>query len=113
MENNTVFDSLDFLSDVLKDFCQKHSVDLRSADDILHAETKDKNGFNPLSKYQQAWLKQFVEIWKLMIDSMDKERVLEELKKLKSQYHSPSEEVLDAEYKIVRDAEIDSSGDRD
>jgi hypothetical protein len=76
MENNTVFDSLDFLSDVLKDFCQKHSVDLRSADDILHAETKDKNGFNPLSKYQQAWLKQFVEIWKLMIDSMDKERVL-------------------------------------
>ena len=50
MENNTVFDSLDFLSDVLKDFCQKHSVDLRSADDILHVETKDKNGFNPLAK---------------------------------------------------------------
>jgi hypothetical protein len=66
MENNKVFDGLDFLSDVLKDFCQKHSIDLRSADDILHAETKDKNGFNPLSKYQQAWLKQFVEIWKLM-----------------------------------------------
>ena len=59
------------------------------------------------------YVNQSVSLHHSSIDSMDKERVLEELKKLKSQYHSPSEEVLDAEYKIVRDAKIDSSGDRD
>ena len=50
--------TLDTLSDVLEDFCNKHQIELHSADDILYGDFDNK-----LSTYQKDWLTNYIEIW--------------------------------------------------
>ena len=46
---------LNFLSDVLYDYCKLNSLELQSADDILYTER--------ITEDQRLWLKSYIELW--------------------------------------------------
>ena len=48
---------LDFLSEVLQDFCQLHNLECMSADDILYGDD------NKLTLYEREWLSNYISIW--------------------------------------------------
>ena len=48
---------LDFLSDVLQDFCTLHNVEFLSADDLLYYPS------NQLTDYQRDWLEAYCSTW--------------------------------------------------
>jgi len=52
---------LDFLSEVLEDFCYLHKIEFMSADDILYGSYRDK-----LTSYQISWLEQYIETWDII-----------------------------------------------
>ena len=54
---------LDFLSDVLEDFCFKNSLPLMSADDLLYAHVYAE--IDALTQYQQNWLSNYIQVWDL------------------------------------------------
>ena len=49
--------NLDFLSNVLEDFCTKYNLEFISADDLLYAN--DSN----LTDYQRDWLRNYITVW--------------------------------------------------
>ena len=51
---------LDFLSDVLEEFCSKHNLPFMSADDLLYAHMYAEVN---LSIAQQTWVETFISIW--------------------------------------------------
>ena len=56
-------DKLDFLSDVLEDFCSKNDLPLMSADDILQSPAwSDIN----LTQPQKNWLTNYIEVWDII-----------------------------------------------
>ena len=48
---------LDFLSDVLQDFCTLHNLEFLSADDLLYDPS------NQLTDYQRDWLEAYCSTW--------------------------------------------------
>ena len=54
---SVITNQLDFLSEVLEDFCTKYNLELMSADDILYTDN------NSLSEYQREWLLNYISIW--------------------------------------------------
>ncbi len=48
---------LDFLSEVLQDFCELHNLEFMSADDILYTDD------NKLTLYEREWLSNYISIW--------------------------------------------------
>ena len=48
---------LDFLSEVLQDFCQLHNLECMSADDILYGDD------NKLTLYEREWLSNYISVW--------------------------------------------------
>ena len=48
---------LDFLSDVLQDFCTLHNLEFLSADDLLYDPS------NQLTDYQRDWLVAYCSTW--------------------------------------------------
>ncbi len=54
---SVINDQLDFLSEVLHDFCKLHSIEFASADDILY------NSDNNLSQYEKDWLTHYISVW--------------------------------------------------
>ena len=48
---------LDFLSDVLQDFCTLHNLEYLSADDLLYDPS------NQLTDYQRDWLYAYCSTW--------------------------------------------------
>ena len=63
MSLGVVDSRLDLLSDVLEDFCTKHNLELMSADDILYGDSDDK-----LSNYQKDWLRNYIEVWDIIVN---------------------------------------------
>ena len=57
--------SLDFLSDVLCQFCKSNSIELQSADDILHSE------YNNLTIHQRDWLSNYIQVWDNIVNQED------------------------------------------
>ena len=49
---------LDFLSDVLQDFCTLHNLEFLSADDLLYGSSDDE-----LTDYQRDWLEAYCSTW--------------------------------------------------
>ena len=47
---------LDFLSEVLQDFCELHGIECQSADDILYTDN------NKLTLYEREWLSNYISI---------------------------------------------------
>ena len=54
---------LDFLSDVLQDFCILHKLEFLSADDLLHDPS------NELTDYQRDWLTAYCQTWDILQDN--------------------------------------------
>ena len=54
---SVITNQLDFLSEVLQDFCEKYNLECMSADDILYTDN------NQLSEYQREWLSNYISIW--------------------------------------------------
>ena len=55
---SVITNQLDFLSDVLEEFCLKYNLELMSADDILYGSSDDE-----LTDYQKEWLTNYISIW--------------------------------------------------
>ena len=51
---------LDFLSDVLQDFCTLHNLAFLSADDLLYDSS------NELTDYQKDWLTGYCQTWDII-----------------------------------------------
>ena len=60
---SVINDQLDFLSEVLQDFCKLHSIEFASADDILYGSD------NNLSQYEKDWLNNYILLWDVIIQS--------------------------------------------
>ena len=48
---------LDFLTEVLQDFCEKQNLEYMSADDILFTDN------NKLTLYEREWLSNYISVW--------------------------------------------------
>ena len=48
---------LDFLTEVLQDFCEKQNLECMSADDILYGDD------NKLTLYEREWLSNYISVW--------------------------------------------------
>lgn len=58
---SVINDRLDFLSDVLEDFCIKNQLELASADDILYSQVDERG--TPLTDYEKDWLTFYISVW--------------------------------------------------
>tara|TARA_R100001463_G_scaffold4609_1_gene16900 strand:+ start:29 stop:220 length:192 start_codon:yes stop_codon:yes gene_type:complete len=56
---------LDFLSEVLQDFCELHSIECASADDILYTDD------NKLTLYEREWLSNYISVWDSIVNLED------------------------------------------
>ena len=61
MKTTQLETKLNFLSDVLEDFCIKNGIEFMSADDILYGSSDDK-----LTTYQKDWLRLYIETWDII-----------------------------------------------
>ena len=60
---SVITSQLDFLSEVLEDFCDINNIELHSADDILFGSSDDE-----LTTYQKDWLKNYISIWDIIVN---------------------------------------------
>ena len=56
---------LDFLSEVLSDFCELHNLEYMSADDILFTDD------NKLTLYEREWLSNYISTWDSIVNLYD------------------------------------------
>ena len=63
MKTTQLQTKLNFLSDVLEDFCIKNGIEFMSADDILYGSSDDK-----LTTYQKDWLRNYIEVWDIIVN---------------------------------------------
>jgi len=66
-------DKLDFLSNVLRDFCQLNDLPYLSASDLLYeSDNHDKAiCYNKLTSEQEDWLSCYINIWDIVVDLED------------------------------------------
>ena len=60
-----ITNQLDFLSEVLQDFCELHSIECASADDILYTDD------NKLTLYERQWLSNYISVWDSIVNLVD------------------------------------------
>ena len=53
---------LDFLTEVLQDFCELHHLECMSADDILYGDD------NKLTLYEREWLSNYISVWDTIVN---------------------------------------------
>ena len=58
-------DALNFLSNVLQDYCNLHDLPFISADDLLYESIhyKDADCHTKLTSEQQDWLSCYINVW--------------------------------------------------
>ena len=56
---------LDFLTEVLQDFCELHHLECMSADDILYGDD------NKLTLYEREWFSNYISIWDTIANLVD------------------------------------------
>ena len=58
---------LDFLSDVLRDYCTLHDLEYMSADDLLNeSDTQTMDCHTKLTLEQQDWLSCYIRVWDII-----------------------------------------------
>ena len=62
---SVINDRLDFLCEVLQDFCTLHNLEFLSADDLLYDPS------NELTDYQKDWLSAYCETWDIITNNED------------------------------------------
>ena len=58
--------NLDFLSEVLQDFCTKYDLPFLSADDILYSHQYAE--IDCLTQYQIDWLQNYIKLWDIAVN---------------------------------------------
>tara|TARA_B100001250_G_scaffold12743_1_gene11090 strand:- start:190 stop:390 length:201 start_codon:yes stop_codon:yes gene_type:complete len=60
--------SLDFLSNVLRDYCTLHDLEYMSADDLLYESdnNSDMDCHTKLTSEQQDWLSNYITVWDII-----------------------------------------------
>ena len=57
---------LDFLSNVLQDYCNLHDLPFISADDLLYeSNTQELDCYTKLTSEQEDWLSCYITVWDL------------------------------------------------
>jgi len=66
-------DSLDFLSNVLRDYCTLHNLEYMSADDLLYESNNnsDMDCYTKLTSEQQDWLSCYIKVWDQTVNQED------------------------------------------
>jgi len=66
-------DRLDFLSNVLQDFCNLHDLPFISADDLLYESdnNSDMDCYVKLTSDQQDWLSCYINVWDTVVNQED------------------------------------------
>ena len=64
---------LDFLSNVLQDFCNLHDLPFISADELLYESdnNSDMDCYVKLTLDQQDWLSCYINVWDLIVNQED------------------------------------------
>ena len=58
--------TLDFLSDVLRDYCTLHDLEYISADDLLYeSNAQELDCHKKLTSEQEDWLSCYIKVWDL------------------------------------------------
>tara|TARA_Y100001970_G_scaffold233851_1_gene291766 strand:- start:52503 stop:52679 length:177 start_codon:yes stop_codon:yes gene_type:complete len=52
--------NLNFLSDVLEDYCTKHDLPFISADDLLYSNDQE------LTENNKRWLEHYINVWDII-----------------------------------------------
>ena len=63
---------LDFLSNVLQDFCNLHDLPFISADELLYeSDTQSMDCHTKLTSEQEDWLSCYINVWDTIVDQED------------------------------------------
>ena len=63
---------LDFLSNVLQDYCTLHNLEYMSADDLLYeSDTQTMDCHTKLTLEQQDWLSCYINVWDTVVNQED------------------------------------------
>ena len=63
---------LDFLSNVLQDYCNLHDLPFISADELLYeSNTQSMDCHTKLTSEQQDWLSCYINVWDLIVNQED------------------------------------------
>ena len=62
-------DRLNFLSNVLQDYCTLHDLPFISADDLLYeSNTQSMDCHTKLTSEQEDWLSCYINVWDLVVN---------------------------------------------
>ena len=65
-------DRLNFLSNVLQDYCNLHDLPFISADELLYeSDTQSMDCHTKLTSEQQDWLSCYINVWDLIVNQED------------------------------------------
>ena len=65
-------DRLNFLSNVLHDYCTLHDLEYMSADDLLYeSSTQSMDCHTKLTSEQEDWLSCYINVWDLIVNQED------------------------------------------
>ena len=66
-------DRLDFLSNVVRDFCTLNELPFLSADDLLYESdnNSEMDCYTKLTSEQEDWLSCYINIWDIVINQED------------------------------------------
>ena len=64
---------IDFLSNVLRDYCTLHDLEYMSADDLLYESdnNSDMDCYTKLTSEQQDWLSCYIKVWDQTVNQED------------------------------------------
>ena len=65
-------DRLNFLSNVLQDYCNLHDLPFISADELLYeSATQSMDCHTKLTSEQEDWLSCYINVWDLIVNQED------------------------------------------
>ena len=65
-------DRLNFLSNVLQDYCNLHDLPFISADELLYeSDTQSMDCHTKLTSDQQDWLSCYINVWDTVVNQED------------------------------------------
>ncbi len=65
-------DRLNFLSNVLHDYCTLHNLEYISADDLLYeSDTQSMDCHTKLTSEQEDWLSCYINVWDTIVNQED------------------------------------------
>ena len=61
---------IDFLSNVLHDYCTLHDLEYLSADDLLYeSDTQTMDCHTKLTSEQEDWLSSYIKVWDVVVNN--------------------------------------------